>query len=331
MSAYFFIIALATLAVVIAVLGRISSMIDDWTREGKAHSQKAPVISDNDKDDGGKVHRDAPPPSILHSIGTVADAISTYNKNRDLQETARNKGDRITLIVLAITALFAIIAAIFSGVSDLIFYRQLIEMQDDNRPWIKIISVDPSDLEWSPLSGNSLNGDVLGTMSPKITLSNVGRSPALGVHAAAWGFIQPQPARNAQTLEQARDRNCSNLELTPVAAGQWGREIMFPGDIATPSHQKMTTSGFGITPYKANFNGTKSNNDTQTISLIVYGCADYMFGHPIAHHRTLFGFQAFHIVSKAGLPRETRNFQIGENVAAADIIFIPLAMGVDAN
>jgi hypothetical protein len=63
------------------------------------------------------------------SNSPVADAIHTYRRKREFDESSRAKRERVTIIVLVATAIFALVAAIAAGVSAWFFYGQLTEMQ----------------------------------------------------------------------------------------------------------------------------------------------------------------------------------------------------------
>jgi hypothetical protein len=58
----------------------------------------------------------------------VADAIHSYRRRRETHERERAKRERVTIVVLVFTAVFAFLAAIAAGVSALIFSGQLGEM-----------------------------------------------------------------------------------------------------------------------------------------------------------------------------------------------------------
>jgi flagellar basal body-associated protein FliL len=61
--------------------------------------------------------------------GSVANAIHTYRRTREADERDRAKRERVTIIVLISTAIFAFLAAVAAGASAWIFYGQLDTMR----------------------------------------------------------------------------------------------------------------------------------------------------------------------------------------------------------
>jgi len=71
--------------------------------------------------------------------GPIADAIHTYRRYCHADERGRAQRERVTIVVLISTAIFAFLAAVAAGVSAWGFQGQLTAMREDRRAWIGTI------------------------------------------------------------------------------------------------------------------------------------------------------------------------------------------------
>jgi hypothetical protein len=259
-------------------------------------------------------HTDA----ISGSLEAVADEFDSYRKEQ------RHHDRKNTLLEVAgVTAAFT--AAAFALYSAWIFQGQLEEARIENRPWIKIVSVDPADLQWLPEKFRSRDVDGWAMMAPKITILNVGKSPAFAVQAAAWSFISP---KHGESVLDARRRDCGYLRDGKTPRGP----ILFPGEGDAPSHTGWGVRGFSISRKAIENAETNIENGAPTFSFFVVGCADYMFGSPPTHHQTYFWFEAVHLIRREGQPTGiSGSFRVGEDIPASEILFMRMEAGNDAN
>lgn len=321
-----FLIYLGILATLIVLTTLLSSILQQWMRDGRHNAGDEPRSADEKSTDTPNSPSHSGKSTLEGSIDAVANAIGAYHRKRDSHDYEQRKADKITVVILTITACFAAIAAIAGAISDWIFFAQLNEMRADGRPWIRIDAVEPSDLTWLPEKFR-VSASGWGNMSPRITVSNVGKSPAFAVQAGAWGFVD-QKAGGESALVRRR-RVCSYFKSGAVPRGK----ILFPGQSASPSHDGLGTKGFGLFKEDIESADTITGPDGKsTFTLSVIGCADYLFGDPPKHHQTYFSFSVVRRVAMAGnIQGYEGRFHVGEDVPANDLVLIPAEAYNDAN
>jgi hypothetical protein len=149
----------------IAVLAVFSSRMERRQIQRKKEENEA---SRKDTYERHQNISNAAPDSISRNIYALGSAIYAQSKEQGRQDRARAAREIVTIVVIAITAFFAL------G-SDWIFYQQysvmsgqLSQARDENRPWIGI------GLDLSPFQLNQV-------FRVTVTYTNVGHSPAFNV------------------------------------------------------------------------------------------------------------------------------------------------------
>ncbi len=141
MSSIEFLIELALLAGAIVGLSLTSLVIQKWVNEKRDFTDEQEEPTDYKQEDVSQPFPQRNRASLVDRINTIASAIHAYNKRRDFHERARSQSEKINIFVLSATALFALLAAGGSLVSDWIFFRQLRQMQNDSRAWVGPLDV----------------------------------------------------------------------------------------------------------------------------------------------------------------------------------------------
>jgi hypothetical protein len=118
---YEFFLPLAGIAVVIFLLNLLQYGIDS-----------APLTDTHDPDELHQATAKRDTGIDRRPDRAVADAIDTYRRAHETDDRERAKRERITIIVLIMTAIFAFAAAVAAGISAWIFQGQLREMQTAN-------------------------------------------------------------------------------------------------------------------------------------------------------------------------------------------------------
>lgn len=104
----------------------------------------------------------------------IKNAIDAYSETHHSEDRKRAKRERITVIVLFATAVFAALAAIAAGASAWIFEGQLEEMRAEQRPWI---------YAETPIFLKAITRNIPGVWEMRIEfkLQNTGHLPAMNV------------------------------------------------------------------------------------------------------------------------------------------------------
>ncbi len=167
----FFLVGLAILGVLIAILSMLSSIIQHWVSNEGNDTKKCQNAADHESKKQNQLDFERGVGFLPTHIDAVAEAIGAYHNKRDTHERRKSKTDKVTVIILAVTAVFAVIAAGLSGISDWIFYRQLDEMRADQRPWVGLDGIQP----------------IQGANAIYVSITNSGKSPALHTRAIVSG------------------------------------------------------------------------------------------------------------------------------------------------
>jgi len=192
-------------------------------------------------------------------------------------------------------------------------------LTDSNRPWIKITIV-PNDIIWiaseRPFSDMMLS----------VYAENVGHSPAIHVQS----FIGSYFTGSKVSREITQKSTCKTLTNDPVTTD--GR-VIFPSDkvdMAQPS--AGVRGGAGISKSDIDAAPPRLTNNGTQYTFTIFGCADYVFGSQSQHYQTFFSYDVYRIIDhNAPFPRVSAFFNVGESVAAKDIILSPSYDGNDAN
>jgi hypothetical protein len=178
-----------------------------------------------------------------------------------------------------------------------IMQGQLKAMEADQRPWIKIEATIAGPLTFFEPVG-------FADMPMHFMLTNVGHSPAFNVRLTAWSFLL---SLNHHELEREWGERCENFKRTPLDNPARGM-ILFPCD-QLPWDQ----SGIGLTPddIKKNIIDEGGNKG---LDVWIYGCADYVFGEPKAHHQTGFVYRLGHLIPSKGVMALSFRFRAAWNI-----------------
>src|ERR1700732_824511 len=162
--------------------------------------------------------------------------------------------------------------------------RQLDAMEADQRPWIKIGPTIAGPLSFHEPAG-------FADMPIRFMLTNGGHSPAFNVQLTAWSFLL---SLNHHDLETEWKERCENFKRTPLDNPARGM-ILFPSD-----QLPWSQSGIGLLPADIN-KYTIDEGGKKGLDVWIYGCADYVFGEPQAHHQTGFVYSLGHLIPSQGV------------------------------
>jgi hypothetical protein len=232
---------------------------------------------------------------IIAALDRVADEQHAANDENTPKEKGKRCREIVTIAGLYLAATVAIIAVLIThkDSSDQIgalnsqltvMQGQLKAMEADQRPWIKIEATIAGPLTFFEPVG-------FAGMPMHFMLTNVGHSPAFNVRLTAWSFLL---SLNHHDLEREWGERCENFKRTPLDNPARGM-ILFPSD-QLPWDQ----SGIGLTPddIKKNIIDEGGNKG---LDVWIYGCADYVFGEPKAHHQTGFVYRLGHLIPSKGV------------------------------
>jgi Na+-transporting methylmalonyl-CoA/oxaloacetate decarboxylase gamma subunit len=99
----------------------VSNDISDEAAEAEQKDDTAAELQDNPSHKG---------------FAAIYDAINSYRRSRETQNRQQDKREKITVILVGATAVFAFFAVIAAIVSAFIFQGQLRAMESDQRPWV---------------------------------------------------------------------------------------------------------------------------------------------------------------------------------------------------
>jgi hypothetical protein len=215
-----FLLSMAGFAVILFLLGMLQYKLDN-TVSGCADDAEI-------TGDGADKGNENIPPS---DVSPVAEAIHTYRRDRQTQESERAKRERITINVLITTAIFAFIAAIVGGYSARVFFGQLEEMHETsvdtkkamiaaNRAWI------------SPISARIASSiDTAHDLVFVIQYRNTGREPANN-------FVGPPRGEEFGSIRAPRGRE-TLFDVFPVSDLSYICDSTVP-DTQITVYQKVT-------------------------------------------------------------------------------------------
>jgi Flp pilus assembly protein TadB len=180
-----FIVALATLAVLIVALVHLSVWIG---RRQAKHDEEENRHSDDHNSHRRRNFNKSSIAAIAAGIDAIRDTLEAQRRQQNHHEISRSSLEKIGVFA-------AIIAAILAGLSAIIFQKQLYAMRFDQRAWMKIVTIAPYVRE------DHLVPDGLRFFKDKfpaflglhVVIQNVGRSPALNVHIGVHALLIPLP------------------------------------------------------------------------------------------------------------------------------------------
>ena len=125
-----FLLSFAGVAFLIFLLTLLLYLIQEWIGNEAGDPASQESAAENDQRHGHDLQgqriviRD-----LINRIDAIANAIYAYNEKRDTHERRRSKNEKITIVALSLAAGFAFLTFVAAGISDVIFYGQLDEMQ----------------------------------------------------------------------------------------------------------------------------------------------------------------------------------------------------------
>lgn len=166
--------------------------------------------------------------------------------------------------------------------------RQIGIMENDQRPWIKVETEIAGPLDFT-------HGFVY--MPLRLTLANVGKSPAFNIRPGVWGSLAFS-GHNDPQKEQAQ--TCARFRGEPLDNPARGF-ILFPGD-RVPWEQMGGghMSGVGFSPQDIQRN-LVDENGRKVLGIWILGCVDYVFGEPTQHHQTGLIYSVGQIIPREGM------------------------------
>ena len=128
----------------------------------------------------------------------IGNAIDAYRKSRESQGRQQDKRENVTVILVGVTALFAVVAAVVAIVSAFIFQGQLKEARLDSRPWISA--------ETFTMIAPLQIADDGGATRFLIQIKNVGKLPAVRIGVDAILLI-----RNVENILEKQKWYCDAI------------------------------------------------------------------------------------------------------------------------
>jgi len=299
-----FLVCLAVLAVFIAILAALSSIIQKWVCDQGCDPSKRAQAADNEDQHRDQLEEVGVVSGVdSHAVNVVAHAIDAYHHKRDTHERARSKSEKVTIIVLGMTALFAALAAAASLVSDWIFYKQLVDSRNAtiiaNRAWIA-----PSRmvLNW-PL-------EIPGPVRVSLAVENTGREPAIDVVYAFRSFLVsyiPEGPGNAKV--EIPNLMCDGLDPQSI-----GGQVIYPAktSLSITSDIKDTIGNRAM--------AIAARDRSQT--LIVEGCIAYRTFEKV--HTSKFRFFLRDVPGPSCIPIDIEHINCAWQ-------FHPIGIGNEAN
>jgi hypothetical protein len=211
---------------------------------------------------------------VLSLLLTAIDG-REHTSTRHPEEQGRTKREKATLVVLTITAIFAVGGFGASLYADWVFNRQLGEMRSEKRAWVEITIIKPNNLIVSK-SNVSVN--------VTIYLRNLGHTPAIDV-VTSPKFV---PAEGLQELERLRSEQCVSSYQSATRHSEsnvFYKRTIFPNDIP------VSAGGYGAGIAISSIVDARNREfhtqvDARRGRIAILGCVDY--DSMDIHHQTGF-------------------------------------------
>jgi hypothetical protein len=188
------------------------------------------------------------------------------------------------------TAFLTLLLALATAALAFVAYRQTRIMENDQRPWIKVEVEIASPLDFT------VGG--WGIMRLRLTLTNVGKSPAFNVRLAHWGFLNFEGHNDPHKEQRERCERFRGEPLDNPARGS----VLFPGDhLPWDRMGGAFTSGIAFPPDEIR-KGLVEENGLGHLNISIFGCADYVFSALRQHHQTGFNYSLAQIIPREGMP-----------------------------
>jgi len=221
-------------------------------------------------------------------------------------------GDRVIIGLTGVIALAAI-------ASDVIFFKQLGAMDgqlDDakagRRAWLSVEVAPDGPVTFFQARRRNGSTYIVGSLLRlKVSIKNVGQSPAFNVRPSFVGWVEGvgvEPEAEQEIL-------CGNLRKMKSNNPASGF-VIFPGE-SNPGNPYTNNAGFEPDQIAK---GLARNPGG--IGLSVIGCVDYLSGVDRTHHQTGFVYTVSQIVPRPGMdPAKVYAFVPGATVSAGQLIF----------
>jgi hypothetical protein len=199
----------------------------------------------------------------------IAAAITTYDENRKAHERQNTRHSAATLRIIAVTGIFAAIAAGAASVSSIISYGQLDEMRSDKRPWISV-DVIPA--------GNLIIKEGGIFLEVFFDMKNTGKSPAV--------FVWPEKNTIPNAIGTRFD--------------EWQKPVNCIRE-PRPKGERKAIEGFALFPdqtfrfrdtitFERNKMKSTDFNGHPSASPAIVGCVRYKFISDNTWHQTGFAY-----------------------------------------
>ena len=253
----------------------LSSVIQQWIRDEERNAGDEDGRADQKHGEPEQLDNEGVMAGASTHVDPVAYAIHTYRRERGAYERRHSKGEKITVIILGATALFALMAFIASGIADIFFYAQLSEMRNEQRPWLTVTAI--------PKSGPYISGGTNVYIDVLFTIHNSGHSPAIGVSLRPTFGDYKVEVKNGQMIMTASDtiEKICRVPYTPNG-----------GDIIAPGESVEQQIAMGVSLQQATTDAIDYAKAVHPAVLAIHpfigGCVYYSFPWESGVHQTPF-------------------------------------------
>jgi hypothetical protein len=294
-----FVLYLVAGAALIVALSIGSNWVQRWWKERKPeeyhyrqpdHADRPSYTEETDAHAmAGRLH------AIASQLHAQKEEYRRLDRKRELREV-------VTIVVIALTAAFAF------G-SDWIFYRQLVEMQAERRPWIKVEPSKIGGLEAFALQDTdkippwALSGVMRGRLNVAFKLTNVGHAPAFNVRFQYWALLPVRTPTGIYMIDWQKDLFVKQHIMCEQFSRERSDELTLRAGITVfPDDGVLSTDiGVGGAMFSQQDINLSIREDRGTLltqkgfMIFLYGCADYTLEDGAAeHHQTGFGYVVRH-------------------------------------
>lgn len=191
-------------------------------------------------------------------------------------------------LIAPIATLFAAYAAWTAAQRQIANQQEIFQAQQ--RPWVKVRVEKGGPLKFTP--------DGFGSLPLKITVENVGKSPAFNIQLGIWSFLASAVRKDMHAEWKQR---CERVRMEPLDNPGRGF-ILLPGDQVSMEEAGLgPLAVVGIRPDEI-AQSLIEENGKKVIDLSFYGCVDYAFSSHKEHHQTGFAFRISQTIDRKDSP-----------------------------